>query len=154
MYTQYIPIYPNISQYIGYIGYTIGYTPNWDVLGLETQHSASHRDPERWLADSAALRGFKKSLVRCFAGAFQHPAHPTADCDSGKQQIGLESLWYLSTSLWCHFIPRLSLAILYITMTTSLAPHGMILEDIESEVLHGFRLSILLYLFPAFRLES
>ena len=127
------------------------------VAQLNSQRSPVLR-PARWLG-SRSHRGFKKSLLRIASLRDFHHRPPSSSAlhgDSGKDWIlGLEWVWCNSTSLWCHFILRLSLAVhwsLLKVLTTSYDDFSSpTWDNIESEVLHGFRLSILLCHFPAFR---
>jgi hypothetical protein len=131
------------------------------VAQLNSQRSPVLRPAERWLG-SRSHRGFKKSLLRCASlRDFHHrPASSSAlhSGDSGKQRLDTIGTWM---GLVQFNIPLMSFYSTAIPGRTLKPLRGLTTsyddfssptwDNIESEVLHGFRLSILLYHFPAFR---
>ena len=132
------------------------------VKFTEIPNQSVLRPAERWLGSRSHLRGFKKSLLRIASlRGFHRPPSSSAlrGGDAGKQRwdMGLEWVWcFINIPLMIFDVilfygypwPKKLTPLKGLTYDDFSSPTW---DNIESEVLHGFRLSILLYHFPAFR---
>lgn len=128
------------------------------VAQLNSQRSPVLRPAERWLRSRSHLRGFKKSLLRIASlRDFHRPpsSSPLRGGDAGKQRLDTIGTWL---GLVQFNIPLMIFDVILFYgypwpkklkplkgLTTSYDDFSSpTWDNIESEVLHGFRLSILL----------